>query len=545
MRGYLRLSVREIPVTELIKNTMKQNRTIKFILSRLEKIDLSLLAIISLALFFRLAWIFYTNYTEEDAFITFRFARQLAKGQGFVFNIGEPIYGTTTPLFTLLMSFWYMLAPRNIVFGARVLDLLSAIGTMFFLWEGLRSIGQSRTNRLFTLAILVLSSKLLLMDTQGMETPFLLFFMAASWHTWIKRQVIWTGLLLGLLLWTRIDLFPWVVVLACASLISNPKDALKLIIITSIVYLPWLVFSMVYFGSPIPHTILAKWVAYSKFNETPLLPHFTLLAQYLSIFEIPRDNEQPQWLIFMSSFFTLLTLGLALWQTLRIWRDRRLAILPVFAILEMIRLTLTRETFFDRYFIPALWVIFILVGLALGTIWDLLEKSRFKKFFIILIAIGVFLMFFFGFQRAQVIRVKQLFRHEASLKAIGIWLHENTPPESIVQLEPLGYIGYYSDREIIDEVGLVTPRVTELKKERINADLYFVIFQPNYLVMHCDDVLRFQEHPASKITKLTDQYQWVKTFNPLEFDPLASKTTLVYGNNPRSSCYEIWQQIDE
>lgn len=524
---------------------MKQNKTANPLLNDNQKIDPWVVTIIGTALLIRLVWIVYTNYTEEDAFITFRFARQLAKGNGFVFNVGEPIYGTTTPLLTLLLSIWYKLAPGNMVLGARLFDFLAVGGAMLFLWKALSATGQMRTNQLFTLAIIALSSKLWLMDTQGMETPLVLFFMTSSWYMWIKRKIGWTGLLTGLLLWTRIDLIPWVVIMVFAELISNPKEAVRLTLAVSIVYLPWFIFSTLYFGSPIPYTILAKWVAYSKFNASPLAPHLALMTQYLSIFEIPRGNDQPQLIVFISNLLVLITLGLAIWQTSRKWRDRRLVILPTFAVVEIIRLTLTRETFFNRYFVPTLWVILILAGLALGTIWDLLEQSRLKKIFVILITVGVIFMFLFGVQRAQEIRVRQVYRHEASLKAIGIWLHENTSPQAIIQLEPLGYIGYYSSRAIIDEVGLVTPRVTKPKQERIDPNLYFSIFQPDYLVIHCDDSLRLQGQLGNQDTGLTNQYQLAKTFNPLNFDPLAVKTTLVHGYNSRTSCYDIWQRITE
>src|ERR1043165_8307340 len=42
--------------------------------------------------------------TIDDAFITFRYSRNIVEGQGFVYNIGKPSLGTTTPLFTLLMA---------------------------------------------------------------------------------------------------------------------------------------------------------------------------------------------------------------------------------------------------------------------------------------------------------------------------------------------------------------------------------------------------------------------------------------------------------
>jgi hypothetical protein len=43
----------------------------------------------------------------DDAFITFRYARNLAAGEGFVYNPTEWVLGTTSPLFGLLCSLFY------------------------------------------------------------------------------------------------------------------------------------------------------------------------------------------------------------------------------------------------------------------------------------------------------------------------------------------------------------------------------------------------------------------------------------------------------
>ncbi|MCB0187901.1 MAG: hypothetical protein KDE31_26715, partial [Caldilineaceae bacterium] len=40
----------------------------------------------------------------DDAFITYRYAENLATGQGFVYNAGERLLGTSTPLYTLLLA---------------------------------------------------------------------------------------------------------------------------------------------------------------------------------------------------------------------------------------------------------------------------------------------------------------------------------------------------------------------------------------------------------------------------------------------------------
>ena len=41
--------------------------------------------------------------TIDDAYITFRYARNILAGLGFVYNPGQTVMGTTTPLYTLLM----------------------------------------------------------------------------------------------------------------------------------------------------------------------------------------------------------------------------------------------------------------------------------------------------------------------------------------------------------------------------------------------------------------------------------------------------------
>jgi hypothetical protein len=42
--------------------------------------------------------------TVDDAYITFRYARNIASGVGFVYNAGERVLGTTTPAYTLLLA---------------------------------------------------------------------------------------------------------------------------------------------------------------------------------------------------------------------------------------------------------------------------------------------------------------------------------------------------------------------------------------------------------------------------------------------------------
>ena len=61
-------------------------------------IIVSLLAIITLYF----GWLF-RNMAQDDAFITYRYARNIINGHGFVYNLNEPLLGTSTPLFCRLL----------------------------------------------------------------------------------------------------------------------------------------------------------------------------------------------------------------------------------------------------------------------------------------------------------------------------------------------------------------------------------------------------------------------------------------------------------
>ncbi|MEY4069684.1 MAG: hypothetical protein RL721_298, partial [Candidatus Eisenbacteria bacterium] len=44
------------------------------------------------------------DYLTDDTFIHLQYARHLAGGEGFVFNAGERVYGSTSPLWVLLLA---------------------------------------------------------------------------------------------------------------------------------------------------------------------------------------------------------------------------------------------------------------------------------------------------------------------------------------------------------------------------------------------------------------------------------------------------------
>ena len=75
---------------------------------------------------------FYTGNALEDALITFRYAENLSQGKGYAFVPNEWVQGTTTPIFTLLLTFFGLIfGPEAIWPSADVINLFLGGGAAY------------------------------------------------------------------------------------------------------------------------------------------------------------------------------------------------------------------------------------------------------------------------------------------------------------------------------------------------------------------------------------------------------------------------------
>ena len=493
-------------------------------------------ALVLAALGARLAWLAVTNYTFEDAFITFQFARRLAEGLGFVYNPGEPIYGTTTPLFALLLAGWLKVFPGAVVAGARVFGLLSCAGGLAFTWGALREAGVASRPRICALALLAASDKLWRFDTGGMETPLLFCLMMAALYAQLRGWPVRAGVAAGLLLWTRVDSALWLAALVLAYLRERRRLPLGFVASSALTYAPWLVFASLRFGSVVPHTVTAKWVHYQMGIATSLSRSAGELFAWISPFgawEIPAF-----WQIALAGA----TLLLAAWGARKASEKPGLSALWIFGLLEATRIVLVGATFEQRYFVPVLSTTLVLAGLGLAALLGrLADALHAPGLWAAAAAAACAAAVFFAARGAPRFRESQSLGHERSLKAIGRWIDSHAPREASVLLEPLGYAGYFANRRMIDEVGLVSPQVLRLARQNFSRDsilfsrLLLSEIRPDYFVVHCDDAPRVFSGASGPV--LGDRYSRKAVINPANFDPgepLASDPS-AWGH-----CYEIW-----
>jgi hypothetical protein len=229
--------------------------------------------------------------TIDDAFITFRYARSILAGQGFVYNPGEAILGTTTPLYTLLMAGLGALtggvqAPFPQL--AMLVNALADAATCLMLWRLGRRLGFERAGLAAALAWAVAPFSVTF-AIGGLETSLYVAFLTGAFtaalfahsstefnpvfagtsvpaKTGLNKYRLLAALLASLALLTRPDALILLGPLALERLWSAWKRKESIhpaeLAAALLPYGAWAIYAGLVFGSPLPHSILAKAAAY-------------------------------------------------------------------------------------------------------------------------------------------------------------------------------------------------------------------------------------------------------------------------------------------
>jgi arabinofuranosyltransferase len=114
----------------------------------------------------------YYRYTQDDTFISLRYAENLARGQGLVFNPGERVEGYSNFLYVLLLA-GGAAAGLSLVTLAKVVGILSAAGVLVLVL-GLprRMAAEEGVVGYLAPALLALSPAFALWAVMGLETLF-------------------------------------------------------------------------------------------------------------------------------------------------------------------------------------------------------------------------------------------------------------------------------------------------------------------------------------------------------------------------------------
>lgn len=412
------------------------------------------------------AWL--VRFVQDDAFITYRYARNLARGEGLVFNEGERVEGYTNFLWTVMHWIPERLGWSSPVFS-QVVGIALMVATVAVTLRFARRLFGSESFALLVALALLGNMTFLAYATGGLETmqqtllvisfaALLLPVTAAVRANEVARRV-GAGVCAGLAFLTRMDSAVLIAVWLAAYLVAQWRhddiapggkgrqlvtSVLQIGLPAAVLVVPWLVWKLGYYGELLPNTFFAKSAG------NPIVPPLYGLF-YLAVFFISYAA-----FLLVPRFLKLRHELFAVPGIVQV-----LAVVPVW----LLYICVVGGDFMEfRFMVPVLPVLAMVAAY-------LVNRYRRTGLQVALVAV---LLFTSGLHRVwptlvpyPVLTFTELSHwpneSTTSWKGKGEFLAEQFPGGPDVEgqpkiaVAPLGVLPYFADLETVDMLGLTDP----------------------------------------------------------------------------------------
>jgi hypothetical protein len=478
-----------------------------------------------------------TDRKLDDAMITIKFDKNLADGFGLVHNFGEGhVQGFTSALSVLVPM------PGELIYhGGGFLFIRLASVACFALAAvyAYRIAGELRLGSWptgFILAFLALDQNQVMFGIAGMETQIAVAVLFAGFYCVLVEDYPKSGVALGLALLARPDFALWVAPAYAFLIIRNYRKALRAAALSAAIVAPWLIFTWIYYGSPVPNTITAKNTAF-----VPDFPSVTHPGAWINFVgdQLSAAASAHAWTIFapfydagflvhapipyeMVKVVAFLVAGLAVIGALSM--VRRASFMPVVAYVLLFaayRVLYLKLGYFEWYGVPAAAALILVAGVGLDRTCRWLSTASSGRLSPAAIAAVPAVLLALVYVTALPFRtvVEARVQHNVEDKVrdpLGRYLGEVVKPGETITSESSGYVGYYTNGTLYDFPGLESPRVVSILQKARDGDLQVHSLLSLAAVLHSDWlVLRPGEAPAPAGTspEAAPQYTEVRRFS--------------------------------
>ncbi len=420
----------------------------------------------------------------DDTYITFRYSLNLASGHGFVYNLGEPVLGTTAPLWAMVLAVCAAVGVP-IEQAALVISLLCDAASAFFLFRLLKALGFGAGIPMAAALLFLGFFDYFSLARSGMESSFFVFLVLGSLTSMTSKRFVAAAVFTALAVLTRPEGALLLAVLPAALWYYRaelrPRDGVLALAVLLVISGSWAIYAIRTFGSVIPQSVVAKAgmftdpsLAQFSWNNIAL---FFLKGQYGGeIFTRTYVQLMPA--------ISLLAAAGAAWLVMTVLRGRepdaipRIAVLLYFPGAYVAGMSLSHAfTYFPWYYAPIypFLAAFVPIGAAAMT------GSRATA---VLSVAGVLI----GAQIAAAVAVK--LPNDTTFWVDGYF--EMSAPvardASIRVAAPeIGAIGWRVwPASILDMAGLVTPDAVGVAPE-----VYLKSREPDYLIVRTDNAASF------------------------------------------------------
>lgn len=448
----------------------------------------------------------------DDFFVTYRYAWNLAGGNGFVFNPGERVFGLTDPGLGLLLAALHRITGLPIPWLGTAVTGAALVGiAMVLLLDGRE---RGRTAEALAGGTLIVGSSFLWTNQGGgVFLALLLLLLAARvrspwWAGLLAGLAVWMrpdaalGVgLLGLLLWIEMRRLPWIYLLAAGSVAG--AGALS---------------AWAWFGSPQPNTLAAKHAMTVSMTEVGS----GLRGFWPRAFRLLPRHWGPWWELLAAA-------GLAGHAAMLFGGrgGRATRLLALVSLAMAVAYPLLEVPFFSWYAVPtAVGVLYGAPCLA-GALGRWLAGRLGGKPLVAAVAMAAILApllislvpatwsWFLHYQWQ---------RHLQTYREAALWIRDHSAPEDALAYVEIGVVSYYSERPLVDLLGLVTPGAIPY----VEADDLVGAFlaHPTRFVIH---------HSRGRMTPLTTRRWFLRAYEAVaHFDEGDGRGLTVYQRRPGS-----------
>ncbi len=475
-------------------------------------------------------------FTQDDAYISLRYARNLVEGHGLVFNPGERVEGYSNFTWTLLLALFLKLGAPAVA-AATWLGVMFGAATVFVAAKFTRGLeGRWGPAAVGTALVVAGSSAFALWSTAGLETALFAFLVTAGLERGLApglssraRAVGAVLLLLAALtrpdgpivfvLWLAIRTVDTLVKPGPARAEGGIRELVRDALIIGAPLVPYALWKLSYYGDVLPNTYCAKaglsptyitrgidytldyFHAYGVFGLAPLVAILGVIGAAFGASRGPSIRavlgavlltvEARLLLVWLGFAAYIVGIGGDVLYVHRFW----LAILPIGAIL----LARGAGTMATRFLPPraaapvAVAAVLALVAVPLARQWDEIQDRRQKE-------IGFVL----------------------NMRQTGEWLRGAFAPGSRIAITTIGAIAYYSDLHIIDMLGLTDREIARHPKliDGLRDTWREVKYNAESVLRRRPDAILFSTgvRPSSAAEKALFLYRgFIETYRPYYF----------------------------
>ena len=412
-------------------------------------LELKLLLIAAVLLLLGLQIVGFHGLRHDDAYITYRYGQNIAQGNWFVFNVGDRLLGTTAPGHAALAAAAYGITDKEHL--PTFMSILGCIGwtaqvvALFFLLRPGLGTWPSFLVGLGVGVGAAQSGNWVALETNLAAALTLWAMVAAARSRWLAAGLVcaFAGLM-------RPDAYVAAVLLGVFCLLRHRTQVKRFLIAFVVASLPWLVFSTIYFGTPLPRS------AGAKFQSAGVVEYLVNLLRTPSVTALPFVPAGP-W-----SAAVWLVAGIGAAWIIR--RDPRLWFLPAYAVLHLAAYLYLRPPIEHQWHLYPAVLVFVVLCLAGVAAVGQAAPRRLRTLVIAALLAAPL--------AAYAVRSDRLARNheeyywfgarDAEYRDLSDYLMQRAGPTDVVASYEVGTIGYYTEMPIHDWFGLVTRHPGEL-----------------------------------------------------------------------------------